>query len=833
MRSLTAVSQRSLRRRKGRYALTALGIALGVGIVFAVVLTSGATSRALDRFVSGFTGDADVVVHPSGTFDSGLDPRAVEAVERDPDVERTVERFMFRSSFELRGEDIDFRDYIDVHGFDFDQASAVHNFVLARGRLPEPGRKEVLITPVIESRVGDDVTLATAKGRQRVRIVGELADEGAAIANGGRVVYTTIETARAIQDAPGQVSQLDLVLGDGVDTGEWVDAHSGRLPGGAVVRDAADLASGFRDFLASVQGALTIVAAIALFVGAFLIFLTFSVAVAERTRFYGTIRALGAQPGQVRRLVLGEAVLLGVVASLAGLGVGYALSLLSLGLVNSLIDVGSVTLEDPWGPAIMAVALGTGVSFVSSLIPARRAASLSPVAAMRDEAVDGHDRIRVVPRAALLVVGVTLTLVSGSILVQAFGLLLIMLGAVLLTPAVLRPLARVLGRITARAGRGVGDVAVMHLVKERSRSAYTLALVMVVLAAIIAIGSSNASMANSLDEVVDRQFGSDLVVSAPNTFSADFEDRLRAVDGIRSVSETRVGFVEILEGDGSSFGQEFLLIIDPETYFDVSSFPWADGGDRDARGRLARGGQVLLSEPQAEDLGVEVGGRVRVQTLKGARDFTLAGTFTVLGFNDALVVNLDDGARYFGADEPMGYLIDVEPGVAVEGVRRTLKDTLGGRYDFELESAEDVKAFARSQLQGFFGIGYAVLLVAVIIGILGLANTLIVSVIQRTREIGVLRSTGVLRGQLRAMVLAEAATLMLAAWVLSLPLGFILTRVAVQVFGASLGFTVDFYWPWGLLPFLLLLALVAGVVASLGPARRAARLDPVVALRFD
>lgn len=832
MRSLGSVSVRSVARRKGRYALTTIGNALGVGIVFAVVVTSAATTQALDRFVTGFTGKADAVVTTAGAFDSELPPGIVEAVRDDPGVGASVERFGFRSARELRGENVDpFADFLNVSGFDFAEASVVHDFDVARGRLPRAGEREVLTTPVLDVPVGDEIALATATGRTSFEVVGVLAENGAALANGGRVAYTHIDVARRVQEADGGVNQIDVVLRDGVDSDSWIDSRRDALGEGAIVQDASDLASGFRQFLQSVQGALLLTAVIALFVGAFLIYLTFSVSVAERTRFFGTLRALGAQPRQIRRLVTREALLLGLVASIAGLGLGYVVALGSLGLVGSLLEIGDVSLENPWTAAGVSLLLGVGAAVVSSVVPARRAARLSPVAAMRDEGVAGNDSIRVWPRVAVLAAGVALSLAGPGVALRGLGLVLVMLGAVVLVPLVLRPLARVLGRITARISRGVGDVAVAHLAKERSRSAYTLALIMVVLASIFAIGAANASMANTLDDVVEDQFGSDLQIGAPSHFPAEFAEELDGVDGIRARTELRFGFTQLVD-DGDP-AQVFMVAVDPDTYFEVSSFPWVDGDDADARRSFERGSHVVLAAPLADRVGVEVGDPVTIRTQDGPRRFTLAGTYAVLGFNDGIVVSHADAARFFGATEPMGYFLDVDDGHTVEAVGADLRARLGDRFDFELETAADVKEFATGQLRGFFGIGYAVLLVSTVIGFLGLANTLIVSVIQRTREIGILRSTGVLRSQLRWMVLAEAATLVLVAFVLSVGLGLAITQVVVDSFSASLGFTVEFLWPWALVPLVLVVAVVGGVLAALAPARRAARLDPVVALRFD
>lgn len=835
MRSLTAISFRSLRRRKGRYVLTGIGIALGVAVAFSVLVTSGATNDALGRVTAGFAGDADVIVSPVGTFDANFPETTLEDVRRLDGVAHALGVHGARTSIDPPDDPEGSLIFL-LYGMDAAEAQPVHHFGLRAGRLYRPGAPEVVVpqrfAEVADVVVGDRLSMTFADGQRTARVVGILENDGAGLANGGLVAYTSPTISREFAGQLEVLSRIDVVLADGVDLDSWVsDVQSG--PGERYfVTPADDLAGGFADFLAGIQSALSLMAVLALFVGGFLIFLTFSVTVAERTRVYGTLRALGSTPRQVRRVVLVEGALLGVTGAAVGLALGYLISRASLGFVTGLVGLPVPDLGVPVAEGVVSAVVGIAITLVACVLPARRAAALSPVAAMREEARPDEGVSGIPLRVAVFAIGVALVLYAPGLGLQAVSMLLVLLGGVLLVPLVVRPVARGLGALTSRIGRGVGAIAVMHLVKERSRSAYTLALVMVVLAATLAIGGVNLSMQGTLDDVIDQQFGADLQVQVPGTVANSAGEEVADTRGVDVVSPVRFGTTEILQPDGDPL-QSFVFVIDPATYFEVANFPWVDGDTDDARRALARGGSVVMGEPLAQRLSVGVGDDVSVRTSRGPYRLRVAGTYAVLGFNNGIAVSARDAEALLGAGNPMGFLVRLGEGADPDAVSASLTNRLEDRYDIVIETAADVKAFAESQLSGFFGLGYAIVLVSAIIGALGLANTLVVSVLQRTREIGILRSTGVLRRQLRAMVLAEAATLVLVAVALSIPLGGLLGWVAVRVAAESLGFTVGYQVPWALLPVLLVIALVVGALASLGPARRAARVDPVVALRFD
>ena len=846
MRSLTGLSTRGVRRRPGRFALTGAGIALGVAVLFAVLITSSATTAALDDAISGSAGEADVFAGPVGSFDATIDPTSVERIGALDGVTTALGQVTVRSSVvpEAGRSRSDTRNRITfVVGTDLRAAAEIRQFDLASGRMPETGGEVVLgrrSADEIGLEVGDEVALAAPAGSRSAVVTGILDRSGAGLAFQGGVAYGSIPFARDLLGKGAILTGVDVVLDEDLDTGRWISEHRDQVPEGLYLQDADNVAAEFRQFLVAISGGLMLMAAIAVFVGGFLVFLTFTIAVAERTRTYGTLRALGAHPRQVRRVVLGEAVALGLVGSLTGLVLGRLLGAVAVGAIEALLDLDLRTLGFPPVAALIGVAVGVSVSVVAAWLPGRRAAAVSPTTAIREGSAAVETSGRWWLRALILVVGLATGGMGEGFGRRSVSTVLVLLGAVLLVPFVVQPVARVVGRVTHRLAGGAGSIAVMHLVKERSRSAYTLGLVMVVLAMLVAVTGTNAAMANTLDAIIERQTGGSIQVGSPGAFDPKVADSLAGIEGSGALTPVRFGRSERVEvDDAGNGGREEtrqsvnITVIDAPSYFDVAGFSWADGDDGKAEAALAAGGHVLIPDATFAGGGADVGETILLQTSDGVQPYEVAGTYAVVGVGFGLVVGAPDAER-FGAGRPHAFLVDAEEGVDPERLAVDIETTLQAEgYDPIVDSPEATRDWAFGQLQGFFGLAYVILLVAAAAGLLGLANTLAVSVLARTREIGMLRSLGTTRKQVRRLVLVEAITLATVAFVLAVPLGFVINAGSAAAFRGAIGASIEATQPWGALPILLVLTLVVAALASLLPARRAGNLQPVAALRFD
>ncbi len=846
VRALSSLGSKSLAHRKGRSLLTGLGIVLGVAILFGVLVSNATTQKGVDNLIEDFTGKADVVAMPIGSFDAKVPAGTIEKIEGLPEVKDVVGEFGFGSVLPDKLVPEDKREESGGNGFSSDfaevfvngivpaEAQKIQTFEFAEGTFARPGADEVVITKTLSDEIdvgmGDTIDIDGRAEDRTLRVVGILAKKGAGRAGDGHSLFTSIGLARRMDgEGPESFSGASVILNGGTDVDDWIDAHRDATPG-VRFQNAETLARGFREFLNVFGTFLTFFAAITLFVGAFLIYLTLSMAVIERTRMYGTLRALGASRKQVRRVVLTEAVALGVVSSIIGLALGLALALGLLQLIGSLFDLDFPGLVVQPAAAITALLVGLIVTTISALIPAVRASKLAPVEAMKGD----YARDTKLGRAWMVGVGLVLVSIALLLLLPPPGgtvaVIGILFGAVLLVPLLLRPLASMLGRITNRMARGVGDIAVLHLTKERSRSAYTLALVMVVMAMLFATGGMFLSVRAGINELVESQFGADLFVESRGPDDGSLQGYLEARDDIGIVSPTRFGIASTTDPEGEK-EEVFVNTIEPGSYFAVSSFYWKDGDDKAAKTALERGGSVLLSDEVARTYEVERGDKFEIETARGKVKFDIAATYAASFGPPEITMGIKDAREHLTVGRPNGYLVNVAEGRDPVKVGERL-EALTNRQ-LGTETAAQAQKEASSEVATFFQIIYAILLIAAIVGLLGLANTLAMSVLHRFREIGILRAIGVTRSQTWRMVLVESATMGLTAFVLALPLGFLLTYLVVQVAGDGFGTGINAVYPWLWIPFVFLFGVLIAVVAAIAPGRRAARLHVVNALQYE
>jgi putative ABC transport system permease protein len=837
VRSLSSLGSRSLARRKGRSALTATGVALGVALLFAVLVSNATVNRALDKLSQAWNGRTDVILVASGNGSAGLPPSIATKAAKLPDVEIVSPWLYSPAQLVTPGHTMD-GGVVGVIPADDEKLAPTK---LLTGRLERPGVPEVILNSrladALQVKVGGQIHLGNAADAKVVTVVG-INEPAVQIINVNATLVTSLEYAQSAGGKPGGLSGVSLALRKGTDAATWVDHHRGDLGPGIDPQVVRSYSSGFRKGLDNLQGAFAATAAVSLFVGAYLIYLTLSIAILERMRLYGTLRALGAFKTQVRRVVLAEAVALGAVSSAAGLALGVVFSVGLIRLTAAGVRIPSPKPAFPPLDVLAAFSVGVVTTVIAALIPARRAARMTAVDAMRSERPADTSRSRW-PFVGLGVIGAGLlgyVELGRTVTVLSFCVLLVLTGSVLAVPLVLRPVAGLVGRMTRRLAPGVGRISVMHLVKERSQSASTLALVMVVLTTVFAVFASYVSNQRASLRILDKQYGADVqLYSNDQGFPPELEKTLLTTPGVARSTEYRFGGTRMWTTDQNRSVPQRLVAIDPSTYFDVASYPWLHGTDPSAKAALAEGGHVLLTAPNAAELGVGVGATITLDTAVGPKPFVVAGIYGSMGFGGGhigTVVGIKDGQKFFRTGQPNAIDIVATPHTSASALRQRLLHINGG-HGFFATTSNRVKADSERQLNGIFAIFFAIVLVGVLVGMLGLANTLAASVMQRYREIGVLRAVGTIRSQVRGIVLVESATLVTVAFVLSMPLGFVLSRMIVRDTSSSFGYELPYVYPWAAVPILAVLALIVGTVAAVAPARRAARLDPVAVLRFD
>jgi putative ABC transport system permease protein len=838
---------RNLMAHKLRLAMSGLAIVLGVAFVAGTLIFTDTLSKTFtDLFQST---SADVNVARAAAFDQGLTGTGAggtasyvpqDLVEEIADVDgvAAVEGYVQAEGVYILERDGDILDTGGAPGLgiNWNTEESVSPNTLIDGRAAA-GPGEVMIdTNAAEEtgyRVGDTITLLTPGPRIEAELVGtfRFGDEGG-LAGATLTAFDT-ETAQELLTAPGQFNGISIAAADGVSDDQLADQVAAAVGDDYDVKTATEqadsLATDLSEGLAFFNVFLLVFAGVALFVGTFIILNTFSMLVAQRTRELALLRALGASRAQVTRSVLGEALVLGVVGSTIGLGAGYGIAAGLRALFGSFgltLDGDLVFAGDT---VVWSYVIGVLVTVLAAYLPARRAAKTPPVAAMRDDvvAVERGLRRRTVAGAVLAGAGV-LALVAGTLVddgsnaasLVGVGALALILGATALSPVLARPFLSVVGAVLPRFWGTTGRLAQENAVRNPRRTAATASALMIGLALVSAFSVIGASTNKSIDALIAGSVRAEFVVSSSvgQPFSPDVATDLAGIDGVTEVSPMRWGQAQL---DGET---AFMTAIDPAGLDRSIQLNWIAGSSDG----LAGDG-VVVDENTAQARGWAVGDTVRALSVDGReRDLVVGGIYESNQVVGSTLVSLDTHAALGGVSLDRYLYVGLAEGATPADVRPAMEEALAAYPIVDLKDQGEFQDEQKSQVDQMLLLINAMLVLSVIIAALGIVNTLAMSVIERTREIGLLRAVGLGRAQLRRMVRLEAVIISVYGAVLGIVLGT-LFGVALSRALSDQGIT-ELAVPGARMAVFLLVGAVIGVLAAVGPARRAARLKVLDAI---
>ena len=823
MKSVGGLGREYLRERPGRAALVTLSVVLGVAVVVAVGSGTATLDRGVDRLGAGI-GDADVVVSSAGANGSRLSPEDAAQIA-------TMDGVASSAAVTADAQYIAAVDHpermlpsallaVPLEGVDLLVPPA------AEGRLPtandEIGMSQRL-SDGLHAGVGDRVTI----GSRAYRVAGVLGPGTSDLTGTGRVLVGPPQLVGTPDPA------LVLVkLSSGVRGREWIAGHSSALPN-ATMDDASALRSSVRDLFNVINVGFGSMSLLTIGLAGFLIYLALAASVAQRTRDYGVLFALGASRRQVMSTVIGEALAVGVVGSAIGIGAGIVGARLFSAAITSLFGLPAMSLVVPVATIVFGAAVGVGASVVAALIPAVRAARAAPVAAISDVAADAGIKPWRAPIGVMLVAtGIAISFLARSSTLNP-GTPLVLIGLPMLLPALVPVFTRLARPILRRIAPGVGDVAVASLDAERHRLSLTAGLVTAALTIVVLTGAGYQSIAPQMRRFMQLQFGSDIQVSAPArlgaaTLPADYENDARGVSGVRAVtplwfSETRI------EGTDR---RRALTVIDTATYFDAAGYSFVDGDQRTATGRLSSGGWVLVNAAVAQERDLHVGDSIGLVVGGQTVGFRVAATYAAFGddLSRAFVIGRADGDRWLHIGNPNEVRVAITRGVDPHAVAARLPSTT---TPVDIRFGADNVEEAMRRFNGVFSMFLVIMAMAGLVGLLGVANTMAISVLQRARQIGMLRAVGTRRREVRNMVLGEAMLLVVVAFLVAIPISAALSASSSSAGSVAFGFKASTHYPWSWLPPILIVTLGAGLLAGVFPARRAARVDPIDALRTE
>jgi putative ABC transport system permease protein len=844
------IAFKSLLARKLRLVTTSLAVLLGVAFMSGTFVLTDTIGRTFDTLFADASAGTDAVVRSKAVLqgDFGNQRDRVSAAVLDTvrsvpgvaDVAGHVEGYA-----QVVGRDGKAvgnpGQGAPTFGRSWTTVAKLNPFRVVDGTAPTSDDTVVLDRYTAKTAgygVGDTITVLVEKGPQRVRVAG-VATFGEADGTGGatNVMFTTAAAQRLI-GAPGTYDIVAAVAADGVSQTELRDRLARALPATAEAvtgkQYTEENQSAIKRQLRFFNTFLLVFALVALLVGSFIIYNTFSIIVAQRGREMALLRAVGASRRQVLASVLVEAVVVGLIAAAVGLAAGIGIAAGLKGLLKAFgVDIPAGGIVFLPRTVVVALVAGVGVSVASAFFPARRAAKVPPVAAMRALAIEQDVRMR-----RRTVVGGVVTAIGAAFLLTGLfreggnkgasvglGATIVFFGVAALGPVFARPVSRFIGAPLPRLRGMPGTLARENAMRNPKRTASTAAALMIGVGLVGFITIFAASAKTSINESIDRAFSGDFVIdSGTFGFGGLSPDLATTLDGLREVEAVSGFRIAQAKVEGAN---KFVAAVDPVQFDKILDLDVAEGS------LAALGpGDVAVDVGTARNKGWRIGTEVPMTFPKtGDQRLRIAALYRRSDVGGQYVLSIAAFDANFNQHLDSSVFVSRADGVSAADARRAVEAVAKAYPNAKLQDQTEFKAAQAAQINQLLGLIYVLLALAVVIALLGIANTLALSIFERTRELGLLRAVGMTRRQLRSAVRWESVLIALFGTALGLAIGLFFGWALVRALEDE-GFD-KLTVPFGQLVFVVLIAALAGIGAAVWPGWRASRLDMLKAISTD
>jgi putative ABC transport system permease protein len=851
--AVTTLTVKQLWAHKRRLVSTVLAVAIGVAFLTGTLVLGDTTRATFDDLFNHAHAGTDVVVQPGslgeaesdgGNYVVLLDEAVLDQVRAVPGVERAEPSIIGMGRLVGKdGKPVGGMGPPTMAGNWVDDPE-INPYKLVEGRAPVTDTEVVVNKGAAETgqlQVGDTATVQTP-APVTVTVVGIATFGDLASASGSTFTGFTLEgVQRHVLRQPGKITAVVAAGAEGVSQRELAARVQEVVPPGTKAVTGEEIAAEQKqaineDFLDFFNRFLLIFAGIALLVAAFSIYNTFSIIVAQRSREAALLRALGATRRQVLASSLIETVAVGVVASAVGIvgGVGIAAMLRGMfAAFGAEIPANGLVLSG--GTVLAALAVGIVVTLLAGVVPAVRASGVAPLAALRDVAVDRSAASvrRIVAGALTTALGAGLVLsavtagADGVLPRAAAGSVLLLVGVVVLGPLLASVATRVLGWPLTRVSPTTGRLASRNALRNPRRTSGTAAALMIGVAVVALFTVFAQSLKVSVEDELAKSFGGDLVVSmgmmggGAAGFDPSMARDLAGRPEIRTAAGIGYGPVRL---DGESGG---VTVADPTSLTQVMDLQ-ATQGSLDRLGPR----QVAVSVDKAAQRGWSIGSEVPVAFFDGtAERFTVGALYEDSPLFGGVIMRRDDWAPHAVQDRDMAVLIGLHDGVALEDGRRTVEQVAGAYAGAEIQDRDQYVAAVGGSINQSLVLIYVMLVLAIVIALMGIANTLALAIHERTRELGLLRAVGQTRRQVRRMVRGESVIIALFGTLSGVALGTFLGWALVKAAAAE-GIGTFSAAP-AHLAVVVIAGALAGVLAARRPAKRASRLDVLSAIAAE
>jgi putative ABC transport system permease protein len=850
--ALAHVTLKQWERHRLRTFLTLLGIALGVAVYFAVRTANLTLLSSLTMTIEKLAGKATLqIVGGEGGF-----PEAIwEKVKDTPGVKvaQPVIEVIANTAFEDEGNlmivGVDMLGDRELREYQFDESgSDIADPLVA---LAQPDSILISRTFADKHRLkdGDKLPLFTSQGKKEFTVRGIIKPAGIGEVFGGQIAVMDVFNAQFVFNRGRNIDRIDLMNEPEAQVEELQERLRGILPGGVEVTRPAARGQGIENAVSAMRIGMTVASFIALFVGVFIIFNTFSISVNQRWKEIGVLRAIGVERRNVQRMFLGEAVVMGIAGGGIGVALGY---FLAVGAERVMSEVAAsvfsyVSTQQPpvfrWDYAAASFIIGIAASVIGAWLPSRAASRLNPILALHNIETRQRDNVlgtaRMIAGCALAAAGLLLVRfapLSVGLGFQFTYALLMLLGLILLLPKLSEWSARLLRPVMDRVFGSVGVIAVDTMIQSPRRTSATVGALMIGLMFVFSTAAYVRSYQWTVSRWMDKVINSEILVSTSEMarsrtyhFSEDLSRKIAAIPGVKRIENARIIFLPYADDSVA------LVSLEMDGWFARVKDVVEDADEAAAREKMIKGEGALVARNFAARYNLQVGDRLKLQTPTEAFDRPIVGIIEDYTSEKGAVFLDRELYKKYWTDSAVDMIeVNLNPGADLVSVKNEIQRAVKGEHRAFVYTNAEYKRWIMNLIDGFFVLNYMQMAVAIMIATLGIINALLISVSERKRELGVLRAIGGLRSQIRTMILLEAAAIGIVGVVVGAIAGVLNTYFLVRTASMMIsGMTIPFRFPFWMIAIVLPITLLITLAAAWWPARKAMNLQVAEAIGYE